>query len=201
MVQQKTLDDPEWAVIAHHGAILFPNSLAGLAFGSRVIGSARPDSDYDIAIVMSEVPDRSYREEGEYRFRERVHLPVSVFWTTPHGLDQYQTLDIVTFSVVHHSVRLWGPVELPWHKARTFPPEGVADVLRTVEAMTDDGTWLDVPFAIVRYAWRLLAYTCWAVHETSILATPPMTDDKTTWAEAIRRQWIILHRYAEVLRP
>ncbi|MCY0898712.1 MAG: nucleotidyltransferase domain-containing protein [Firmicutes bacterium] len=105
--------DQGWQVIAGQGPIVIPQSLAGIAFGSRVYDTPRDDSDYDVGVVVREIPAAVEAARLEKELHHATALPVRVFWATPAGLAWKQTLDPVVFDVVHRGGLLWGSVE-PW---------------------------------------------------------------------------------------
>jgi len=60
-----------------------------ILFGSRVSGSHRPDSDYDILIVKEE-PDPARRRTGPLYHRLRgIPAPVDLLWFTPQEVEEW----------------------------------------------------------------------------------------------------------------
>lgn len=197
-LKQLVARDPGWLVMASQGPAAIPQSLAGIAFGSRVYGVTRDDSDYDVGVVVPAIPASVETAQLEERLRGATGLPVRLFWATPQGLVWKQSLDPIVFDVVHRSGLLWGSVE-PWWREEAMSREGVLDVLATVDAMTDVGDWSDVPTGVLRHAVRLLLGAAEALG--LVCESLPTTSDQEAWLAVLRKLHERLDEAASVRNP
>ncbi len=200
-INQKTLielidKDHGWATISRIGPSVIPDSIAGIAFGSRVTGNPRPNSDYDLGIIVPRIPQLVHTSRIERAFQVETRLSVHIFWMTPEGIAWKQPLDIATYNLVHRGIVLWGVLG-PWWEPMSLSNEGIADILRTVESLTDENDWADLSPGVARYAWRLLAYTRLAIGQSMDEPLAPQTTDARLWATAIQKEWNLLHDHQE----
>lgn len=184
--------DPGWAAIARVGPSVVSDSIAGIAFGSRVTGNSRSDSDYDLGVIVPRIPQMVHTNRVERALQVGTRLPVHIFWMTPEGIAWKQPLDIATYNLVHRGIVLWGVLG-PWWKPMSLSNEGIADILRTVESLTDTNDWGDLSPGVARYVWRLLAYTRLAIGQSMDEPLAPQTTDARLWATAIQKEWNLLH--------
>lgn len=184
--------DPGWGAIIHVGPSIAADSIAGIAFGSRVTGVSRSESDYDLGVIVPRAPELVRTIRMERIMQGKTQLPVHIFWMTPEGIAWKQPLDIAVYNLVHRGILLWGTLG-PWWKPLTLSNEGIADILRTVESLTDENDWTDLSTKVARYAWHLLAYTRLALGQTMDEPLAPQTLDNRSWATAIQNEWHLLH--------
>ena len=82
----QTSQTAPWAKISFWGPRIITNSLAGVAFGSRVAGDFGPRSDYDLAVVVLSMPDQKEIRRLNSTLKTKTGLPVDLFFATPHGI-------------------------------------------------------------------------------------------------------------------
>jgi predicted nucleotidyltransferase len=77
-----------------------PNALAVYAFGSRTAGTAGPDSDLDMAVLVAGYADPLVLWDAAQSLAELAHCPVDL-------LDLRAASTVMQFQVLTHGRRLW----------------------------------------------------------------------------------------------
>ncbi|GGX58350.1 type VII toxin-antitoxin system MntA family adenylyltransferase antitoxin [Saccharospirillum salsuginis] len=78
----------------------FPNLLAVYAFGSRITGQARPDSDWDLAILVAGYADPWQLFETAGVLSEQAHCPVDL-------LDLRAATTVMQYQIITTAERWW----------------------------------------------------------------------------------------------
>jgi len=79
----------------------FPNALGIYAFGSRIEGTARPDSDLDLAILVEGYADPIALWDTSHQLANEIGLPVDL-------LDMRAASTVMQHQVLTRGQRLWG---------------------------------------------------------------------------------------------
>ena len=87
--------------ITHQLRQAFPNALALYAFGSRVQGTERPDSDLDLAILVEGYADPMQLWEQANQLANRLDYPVDL-------LDFRAASTVMQHQILTTGRRLWG---------------------------------------------------------------------------------------------
>lgn len=81
--------------------LTFPNALAVYAFGSRIQGTARPDSDLDLAILVEGYADPIQLWEQANQLANQLNHPVDL-------LDFRAASTVMQHQILTTGRRLWG---------------------------------------------------------------------------------------------
>ncbi len=78
-----------------------------VAFGSRALGSAKPDSDLDLAVILEKDPASSPQLRYSTAFLD-LHLPVDVLVTDmDHHLRLRNSINSIHYDIDHEGVVLY----------------------------------------------------------------------------------------------
>ena len=90
MPTDATMDDPSLDRLLRH-VVEVMNPLEVWLFGSRAEGRARPDSDYDLLVVLPDgVPDTAFDPVRAWRIGRDVRVPADIIPCTRSEFDEEQ---------------------------------------------------------------------------------------------------------------
>ncbi len=151
----------QWAKIANFGPQTI-NSIAGIAYGSRITDKYGSESDYDLAVIIPAMPNKEEIRWAKRILEEKTGLSIDLFFASPAGIQARKTMDPMIHSLLKTGQLLWGELG-DWWNLEPFAADGVEDALITVESLTDTGDFTDLTPGIAEYSWRLLdgAWAAW----------------------------------------
>ncbi len=126
--------NPEWKVILRELGRIIPNLRGMVLYGSRIAGTARRGSDYDVLAVV-DTPNLVAERRGlTRRAREATGLPVDLNVATPRGLALHVLLDPYVRFCLATGIKVGDVPEMRSPLAR----EGALDALAVIELDIED---------------------------------------------------------------